>query len=270
MATGTLPTPRPHPGPFIRLIRLLSLLLMLAPLAVGGASAAGFAGLRAMPAYRSVPTATLFAAFKNVGIAEIGESPHLAARQPTGSVPICAGVANASIKPLRSAFGLMRGTAEGRRLYAVLVDNGVCVTVADLPFNAAYAESRRTFPNDWSGSRIVVDRRLVRITDIDVLAAVLVHESTHIDRAVTGKACFLTNTCTVLANGVEVEEEVAAHTAEAQWWIAAYGKNGKRFAYRDDYGENRLASAYEKGPAAFRAYVAKFRADPREGEGING
>src|SRR5262249_34454937 len=147
-----------------------------------------------------------------------------ASRPPSGNVPICPGVDNAAIKPLRTAFGLMRGTAEGRRLYSVLVDNGICVNVADLPFNAAYAESRRTFPNDWSESRIVVDRSLVRMTDTDVLAAVLVHEATHIDRAVSGKACFLTNDCTVLANGVDVEEELAAHTAEAQWWIAAYGK----------------------------------------------
>jgi hypothetical protein len=163
----------------------------------------------------------------------------------------------------------MRGTTEGRRLYGVLVEHGVCVTIRDLPYNAAYAESRRTGPDDWSESRIVIDRDIVRITNLDVLAAVLVHEATHIDRAVSGAACFIApHTCTQLANGVELDEEIAAHTAEAQWWIAAFGKNGKRFAFRDDYGENQLVVAYLNGPAAFHDYVLRFRSDPREGEGV--
>jgi hypothetical protein len=68
-----------------------------------------------------------------------------------------------------------------------------------------------------------------------------------------------------LPNGVEIDEEVAAHTAEAEWWIAAFGTDGKRFAVRNDYGENRLARAYLRGPDAFRAFVTDYRSDPREG-----
>lgn len=256
-------------NPFLRLIGWLMLASLVLPIAATGATAVAFAGVRALPAYREVDTRTLLGAFRAVTISEIGESPRFAPQAPTGAVPICRDVERVLVKPLRAAFGLMRGTSEGRRLFSVLVDEGVCVDVRDLPYNAAYAESRRSGANDWSESAIVIDRDIVRITRLDVLAAVLIHEATHIDRAVSGEACFLPpNSCAELANGVDLDEEIAAHTAEAKWWIAAFGKNGKRFAFRDDYGENRLARAYLAGPSAFRAYVLRFRSDPREGEGI--
>jgi hypothetical protein len=212
-------------------------------------------------------------AFAVVAIAELGEDPHLTPQQPSGALPVCRDVPRAYGHALRLAFGLMRGTEEGRHLYAVLVDNGICVGVTDLAFNTAYSAARG-FGGDWSGSTIMVDRRFVRSLDADVLAAVLVHEATHLDRAISGKACFVKTTadggdaCTTLPNGVKVEEEVAAHSAEAEWWLAAYGDDGKRFAWRGDYAENRLLKAYLRGPASFRAYVADVRADPREGEGI--
>ncbi len=167
----------------------------------------------------------------------------------------------------------MRGTDEGRRLYALLVDHGVCVGVTSLPYNSAYA-SARSIGDDWSGSTIMVDRGHVVSIDADVLAAILVHEATHIDRAISGSACYFEtrsltgNACTTLPNGVELEEEVAAHSAEAEWWIAAYGDDGKRFTWRGDYSENRLAKAYLRGPTSFRSHVAGMRDNPREGEGI--
>jgi hypothetical protein len=206
-------------------------------------------------------------------IAELGEDPHLTPHQPTGPLPLCQNVSPVYSHAFRLAFGLMRGTEEGRRLYALLVANRICVGVTDLPFNTAYSEARLV-GGDWSGSTIMVDRRYVRSVDADVLAAVLVHEATHLDRAISGQACYLEKTpgggdaCTTLPNGVKIEEEVAAHTAEARWWSAAYGADGKRFAWRGDYAENRLLEAYLRGPSSFRAYVADMRADPREGEGI--
>lgn len=261
--------PRTRRNPVVRLIRIALLLAILGPVLLTLTAASAFAALRVSPAYRGVDTGTLFDAFTAVSLDLIDESPRLEARRPSGPVPLCSDVADNAIKPLRKALGLMRGTSEGRRLFAVLVDNGVCVTVRDLPYNAAYAESRRNGFGDWSGSSIVVDRDLVRSTGIDVLAAVLVHEATHIDRAVSGQACFLTDSCVRLANGVEIDEEVAAHAAEARWWIDAYGADGKRFAFRDDYGENQLAAAYRKGDVAFHDFVARYRSDTREGEGID-
>ncbi|MEA2511354.1 MAG: hypothetical protein QOJ59_841 [Thermomicrobiales bacterium] len=220
-----------------------------------------------------VPLPRRIEAVGAVAAAELGEDPHVTARQPAGALPVCEDVPRVNGRALRLAFGLMRGTEEGRRLYALLVDHDICVGVTDLPFNAAYA-SARAFRGDWSGSTIMVDRGYVRSLEADVLAAVLVHEATHLDRAIAGTACYLAtgddgdNTCTTLSNGVEVEEEVVAHTAEAEWWLAVYGEDGKRFAWRSDYAENGLVKAYLRGPVSFRSYVAEMRSDPREGEGI--
>jgi hypothetical protein len=219
------------------------------------------------------PLARRIEAVGAVSVADLGENPHLTPRQPTGALPVCADVPRTYGHALRLAFGLMRGTDEGRRLYDLLVDNGVCVGITDLPYNTAYASARFS-GGDWSSSTIMVDRGYVRSLQADVLAAVLVHEATHIDRAISRKACYFEtgtggdDACTTLPNGVELEEEIAAHTAEADWWIAAYGDDGKRFALRTDYSENRLAKAYLRGSASFRAYVADMRSDPREGEGI--
>jgi hypothetical protein len=252
----------------IRAIRVVLVMALLCLLFVSAAGGVMLAFATRLSAYHDVEPAVLSEAFKQVALDVVGERPRIAPNPPQGTVPICQDVPDPSIKPLRLAFGLMRGTDEGLRLFTMLVDNGVCVTVDDLAYNAAFAESRRTFPDDWSSSRIVVDRDLVRSGAADVLAAVLVHEATHIDRAVSGAACFLDDRCQRLPNGVEIDEEIAAHTAEAEWWIAAFGADGKRFAVRNDYGENRLARAYLRGPDAFRAFVTDYRSDPREGVGL--
>ena len=93
----------------------------------------------------------------------------------------------------------------------------------------------------------------------------LIHEATHVDRAITGRDCARAGGCTRLPNGVYLEEEIAAHAAEAGWWIAAFGAGGKRFAFRADYGENELAEAFLRGDTAFRDYVRDLRDDPRDG-----
>ncbi|HEY7032448.1 MAG TPA: hypothetical protein VH482_14000 [Thermomicrobiales bacterium] len=224
-------------------------------------------------ALNGVPVTSRAEAIGSVAIAELGEDPHLTPRQPSGALPLCDDVPPVYGHAFRLAFGLMRGTAEGSRLYALLIDHDICIGVTDLPYNTAYSSARH-LGDDWSGSTIMVDRRFVRSLDADVLAAILVHEATHLDRAITGQACYLKRSngsgdaCTRLPNGVEVEEEVAAHSAEAEWWLAAYGDDGKRFAWRSDYSENRLLAAYVRGPSSFHAYVSSMRSDAREGEGI--
>jgi hypothetical protein len=239
-----------------------TLLLFVASLALVIAVAMRLSG------YQAVDATTIVEGIQQIALAEIGESPRITAAPLSNNSPICEDVPRNLQTPLKRGFALMRGTDEGERLYDQLLAAGVCVTVGDLDFNAAYASARRTGFDDWSESRIVIDRELVRSTSVDLLAAIMIHEATHIDRAVSGEACFLTNECVRLPNGVEIEEELAAHTAEAEWWIAAFGEDGKRFAWRGDHGENALVQAYLAGEDAFLAYVADYRSDPREGDGL--
>ncbi len=260
--------PHPHGRRMVRALRIAFLGLLVIVMLFSGVVVAAWFGAKQLSAFEEVDSDVFFDAVIQVGYSSVGESPHINSHAPTGPVPICGDVAVQYIKPLRRAFGLMRGTAEGKRLFEMLVDSDVCVTVDDLTYNAAYAFSRETKPNDWSMSRIVIDRSLVRSSMSDTLAAILVHEATHIDRAVSGQACFVDDRCDRLPNGVEIDEEIAAHTAEAEWWIAAFGSDGKRFAFRTDYGENRLAKAYLEGEVAFHDYVTSYRSSPREGEGI--
>ncbi|MGH2561985.1 MAG: hypothetical protein ACRDJH_23220 [Thermomicrobiales bacterium] len=200
---------------------------------------------------------------------EINESPRFAAVPATsGPHPICTGVEERHVPALIRAFALMRGTANGLDLYEMLAANGVCVAVKDIPYNGGFATSWRTASGAWIQGTITLDDDYIRSRQADVLAAMLVHEATHIERAINGESCDDQVECEELANGVELDEEVAAHGAEAAWWIAAFGEDGKRFAFGPDYGENELASAYRDGPVDFREYVRELRSDPREGAGI--
>lgn len=201
-------------------------------------------------------------------LAAIGDKPRIAPVEDGAHLPFCADVSATDRDDLEPAFALMRGTIEGNRLFGVLVQSGACVEVGQLPYNSAYTRAIRTASGSWAESTIVIDRDVVRSDEDDVLAALLVHETTHLDRAISGTSCVYTASCTVLSNGVDLDEEIAAHAAEARWWLAAYGDNGKRFAFRADAGENRLAHAYLAGTTTFDAYVRRLRNDPREGEGI--
>ncbi|HEY8447008.1 MAG TPA: hypothetical protein VIL01_07845 [Thermomicrobiales bacterium] len=203
-----------------------------------------------------------------VALASLGEDPGLPSQPPLGALPVCDDVPSSYGRALRLGFGLMRATEEGRRLYDMLVTTGACVGVTDLPYNSAFARAFGSPELGWVGSTIMVDRRYVRSTRADILAALLIHEATHLDRAFSGDACYYRRTCATLGNGVELEEEIAAHTAEARWWIEVFGTDGKRFALRGDRFENRLARAYLDGPDRFRAYVTRIRSDPREGKGL--
>jgi hypothetical protein len=244
---------------------------LLIPLAIGGlALAIVIDGLA--PGFLELDAKTAVARFdavRAVVFAEIAEDPHLAPRQPRGAIPLCDDVPGAYGHAFRLAFGLMRGTDEGTRLYDLLIEHDICISVDDLAYNTAYA-SARSIRGDWSSSAIVVDRRYVRSLQADVLAAILIHEATHLDRAISGDACYFQgdDACTILPNGVTLDEEIAAHGAEAEWWIAAYGDDGKSLAWSSDYSENRLAKAYLQGDRFFRTYVTQIRSSTREGEGF--
>jgi hypothetical protein len=208
------------------------------------------------------------AAAWRVGVAELGENPHLTPNYPDAPVEFCAGVSGVDQRAITNGVAYLRATEDGSRLYDVLVENGVCIGAKELDFNSAYATSRWSPTAGWSDSEIIIGEYYVDWLYPDVIAAILAHESTHIQRAVDGTACYYVDACTVLSNGVDLEEEVVAHEAEAQWWIAAYGRDGKDRAFTADASENRLKAAYLHGPATFREFVREMRSDKREGEGI--
>lgn len=199
----------------------------------------------------------------------LAEEPHFAEVRGTTRMPICENVGEQHAESLAFAFNLMRQTAEGERLFQQLVDEGICVRVGAIEYNSGYAYVVQSITGSWSRSYIQIADRHVTDDERDVLAALLVHEATHVDRYIHGTACTYSHNCTVLPNGVELEEEVEAHRAEAEWWIAAYGENGKRLAIGYDFGMNELVDAYLDGEDAFVEYVVKIRGDDREGGDAN-
>ncbi len=201
-------------------------------------------------------------------IERFAEEPHFAEVRGTTRLPICDSVGEDAAESLAYAFNLMRQTIEGERLFDQLVAEGICVQVGDIAYNSGFAYVVQSFTGGWSRSYIKIASRHVLDDERDVLAALLVHEATHVDRYIQGSACTYSDTCTELANGVELEEEVAAHRAEAEWWIAAYGEDGKRLAVGYDFGMNELVDAYLEGEAAFTTYVAEIRGDDREGSDV--
>lgn len=190
------------------------------------------------------------------------------ARRSGGDVPVCSGVTNRQEGQIDRALILMRKTREGDRLADQLAEHDVCIGVENLAFNAGYASAQRSWTGDWGDSEIVIDADLLSVAEPDVVAALLVHEATHIDRYIRGEACGAFDDCEVLDNGVIVEEEVAAHAAEAQWWISVYGPGGRRVYSGYGYSLDVLAAAYLQGEDTFREFVIDLRGDPRDGAGI--
>lgn len=207
------------------------------------------------------------AAVWRVGIAEIGETPNLTPRYPDTPVLFCDNTSASDQQAITAGVALLRATSAGSDLYDVLTREGVCIGVGELEFNSAFARSRWSPGTGWSESEIVIGSNYVDWLYPDIVAAILAHEATHIERAVDGTACYYANACTTLPNGVELEEEIVAHQAEAEWWIAAYGRDGKDRAFTVDVSENRLKAAFLQGPEAFRQFVREMRSDKREGEG---
>ena len=199
----------------------------------------------------------------------VAEQPAFEPAPAADTYPVCEDVGDGDVDRLTGAMDLMRGTDEGVRLFDQLVDLSICVDTERLVYNSGYASGRQSpVDGSWSASYIMVDRDLLRSDETDVVAALLIHEATHIDRYVTGVACNYSNSCSTLPNGVDLEEEYAAHAAEAEWWVAAYGEDGKRFATGRDYGLNRLSRAWLEGEDVFDAYVLRIRSDTREGSSL--
>lgn len=220
--------------------------------------------LRTVVARPGLWNETLDAAL-GTAIERFAEEPHFAEVRGATRMPICETVGREEAESLSYAFNLMRQTDEGERLFDQLVVEGICVRVGEIEYNSGFAFVVQSFTGGWSRSYIKIATRHVLGDERDVLAALLVHEATHIDRYIQGTACTYSDTCTVLPNGVELEEEVAAHRAEAEWWISAYGDDGKRLAVGYDSGINELVDAYLEGDAAFADYVGEIRGDDREG-----
>ena len=201
----------------------------------------------------------------SVAADRLAEEPHFAEVRGATRLPICDTVSDDHAQSLAYAFNLMRQTSDGKRLFDQLVDEGVCVRVGEIEYNSGYAYVVQSITGGWSRSYIQIATRHVADDERDVLAALLVHEATHVDRYINGTACTYSDSCTVLPNGVELEEEVAAHRAEAEWWVAAYGEDGKRLAFGYDFGMNELVDAYLGGDTSFTEYVIEIRGDDREG-----
>jgi hypothetical protein len=173
--------------------------------------------------------------------------------------------------PVELAIEQMQQTSEGRRLFDQLIANKACNGFADLPYNAGYTRSSGFLGSDI---QIVLDETVVLNLYADELAAILVHEATHADRAYHGISCSQTLACEALPNGVYLDEEVAAHLAEAKFWITIHGKTGTRGGSSwsgtfDSLYLNELVIVAQEGPEEFRSYVAELRSSPLEGKGIN-
>ena len=259
--------PRRQPSGLSRFVRLLFIVAILATAAFAAGNQALVQTLSDTPQWQTVEQNSRHAVHAVVAV--VAEEPSFDAAPALASYPVCAGTSQDDENDLESGMNLMRGTAEGERLFDQLVDEDICVKVEDIGYNSGYAYGRQSpIDGSWSDSYIAVASDLLHSGETDVLASLLVHEATHIDRYINGLACNYSETCTTLPNGVDLEEEIAAHSAEAQWWIAAYGSDGKRFATGYDYGLNRLARAYGEGPDVFDAYVRSVRSDSREGDSI--
>jgi hypothetical protein len=181
----------------------------------------------------------------------------------TGSV-VCDDVSRDDALLLSRGFNLVRRTVEGSHLYQEMIDNGICVTVRDLDFHAGLAHPWDSLISGWGHSYVEIDSDHLHGSTLDIVATTLVHEATHVDRAIQGADCGLNSGCVVLNNGVRLEEEVAAHGAEARWWIDMYGSTGKPVQTMEDAWENQLAAAYLDGPDYFSDYVREMRSDPRD------
>ena len=167
---------------------------------------------------------------------------------------------------LLRGWALMGQTTEGATLADLLVNEGVCLGVESLPYNCGLARPARTwFGGGWSKSVVVFGAECLRVAGNDIVAAILVHEGEHIRRPIDGDECG--RSCTVVDNGVRLEEEITAHGAEARWWIARYGVGGRHAWSSYNYRIDDLAAAYRQGPDVFASFVRGFRGDQQEGSG---
>lgn len=255
---------RARPSGLARVVRLLFLATLVASFLFAATNQDLIRALSTTPQWQEIRQDGRNLVHAAVSI--VAEEPAFAAADELSAYPICVATSRDNEDRIERGMDLMRATDEGERLFDQLVENEICVGTEDIGYNSGYAYGRQSSTDgSWSDSYIIVASDLLGSNETDVLAALLIHEATHIDRYINDVACNFRDSCTTLPNGVDLEEEIAAHGAEAEWWIAAYGSDGKRFATGRDYGVNRLARAYGEGPDVFDAYVQRIRSDAREG-----
>jgi hypothetical protein len=250
-------------------VSVLGAILLTIVLACGAMTAGAWAIFEYSPlsVYSSMPADVAVEQIALSAMNAVGEDPNVEAARPATRYPIDRSVPQGLRAPLVKALDLMRATPEGERLFTLLVDNDVLISVEPMEYNAGYTSTRWT-RFGWRSSEIVIASDTVRTRMVDVLAAVLVHEAAHADRAISEDACFYNGDCETLPNGVQIEEELYAHEVEARWWQAVYGDGGKGRAFGTATGENALLDAYQEGDAEFERYVRDIRGDSREGAGL--
>lgn len=198
-----------------------------------------------------------------------GANKVLPAVEPTGLL-FCPGIDQSDEQAIERAAHEMQRTAEGGRLFRQLVFEKICVGAEDMEYAGAHTSYYSTGRGLYL-IRIKFNPELIDQYSSEALAAVLIHEATHADRVLHKTACFQSGKCELLPNGVHVEEEVAAHGSEAEFWIELYGTDGKAVGLTlaaDDGTRflNGLVERYNRGPEKFRQYVRYIRSDPREAD----
>jgi hypothetical protein len=186
---------------------------------------------------------------------------------PSG-LAFCEGVSTKDRNRIERAAIKMGQAGEASELLAMLIDEQICIGTEDLDYLAGYTEAGGSI---WRPEvrHIMLDTGTLRHTLPDEAAAILVHEATHAARVFDGSSCFLTSDCQILTNGNEVEEEVAAHAAEARFWIEIHGHSGTRTGSSwtgtaVSRFENSLVFAYGLGPEHFEEFVIRIRSSPIE------
>jgi hypothetical protein len=250
-------------------VPLLGVILLGLLLTCGAGIAGSLLILRYSPlsVYAEMPAEVAVEQIALSAMAAVGEEPHLESAPPAARYPIDRSVPQGLRLPLVKALDLMRATPAGARLFTLLVANDVLISVEPMEYNAGYTSTSWT-RFGWRSSEIVIAGDAVRTRTVDVLAAVIVHEAAHAERAITEEACFYRGDCETLPNGVQIEEELYAHQVEARWWREIYGDDGKGRPFGTATGENALLDAYLEGNDAFERYVRDIRGDSREGAGL--
>lgn len=198
--------------------------------------------------------------------------PTVAGAMESG-VSLCESLPKREADRLNAGVEAMRSAGDGQSLASLLVANDVCIDVDDLPDDtlAYFGRARR----GWVVvSFIVFDRDTLLFVTPDELAAIAVHEATHARRRISGSDCYETDSCELMPNGVALNEEVAAHLAEARWWEALHGKNGTwtGASYTGTvFSEqlNELLRYEQQGYGVFKTYVSLLLSDPAEGDPLD-